>query len=168
MSGNRLRVHGALRLILILLLAPMQACSVAAPTKSSPPVSSESPGKYNLSGVWTGTSITGCTPLRMNGPWRCGARADIMLTFIREDSAAITGIYASDRGRAAGAFQETGRIVEAPESGPKRLWLRVIMRDHSSCLFTSNLPREEMKGSYLCFRNGTSFERGRWAVRRSY
>ena len=91
-----------------------------------------------------------------------------MLTFIREDSAAITGIYASDRGRGGDAFQETGRIVEAPESSSTRLWLRVIMRDHSTCLFTSNLRREEMAGSYLCFREGISFERGRWAVRRIY
>jgi hypothetical protein len=163
MSGNRLRVRGELSLILILSLALMQACGVAAP-----PILSESTGKYNLFGVWTGTSITGCTPLRMNGPWRCGARADIMLTFIGDDSEAVTGIYASDRGRGAGAFQETGRIVEVPESSRKRLWLRVIMRDHSSCLFTSKLPREEMAGSYLCFHEGISFERGRWAVRRSY
>jgi hypothetical protein len=168
MSGNRLRVREALSLIVILSLAPLQACSVVAPTDSSPPPSSESPGRYDLSGVWTGTSITGCTPLRMYGPWRCGARADISLTLIREDSAAITGIYASDRGEAGDAFQETGRIVEAPESGSKRLWLRVIMRDHSSCLFTSNLRREEMAGSYLCFRQGISFERGQWMVRRIY
>ena len=65
MSGNRLRVHGALSLILILSLAPMQACGVAAPSSYSSPVASESHGKYDLSGVWTGTSITGCSPLRM-------------------------------------------------------------------------------------------------------
>jgi hypothetical protein len=105
MSGNRLRVHEALRLILILSLAPMQAYSMAAPIGSSPPLSSESPGKYHLSGVWTGTSITGCTPLRMYGPWRCGARADLILTFFREDTPAIFGIYASDRGGAGDAFQ---------------------------------------------------------------
>ncbi len=104
----------------------------------------------------------------MYGPWRCGARADLILTFIEEDSAAITGIYTSDRGRGGDAFQETGRIVEAPESSSARLWLRVIMRDHSTCLFTSKLRHEEMAGSYLCFREGISFERGRWAVRRIY
>jgi hypothetical protein len=167
MSGNRSRVR-ALSLILILALAPMQACGVAAPSNSGPRVPSESLGHYDLTGVWTGTSITGCTPLRMNGPWRCGARADIMLTFIREDTAAMTGIYASDRGRDGDAFQETGRVVEAPESGSARLWFRVMMRDHSSCLFTSNLRGEEMAGSYLCFREGISFERGRWMVRRTY
>jgi hypothetical protein len=168
MSGNRSRVH-ALSLILILALAPMQACGVAAPSNSSPPVSSESLGQYDLTGVWTGTSITGCTPLRMNGRWRCGARADLMLTFIREDTAtAITGIYASDHGRDGDAFQETGRIVGVPVSGSTRLWLRVSMRNHSSCLFTSKLRLEAMEGSYICFRNGPSFERGQWAVRRSY
>jgi hypothetical protein len=165
-SGNRSCVH-ALSLILILALAPMQACGVAAPSNSSPPVSSESLG-YDLAGVWTGTSITGCKPSRMDGPWRCGARADIMLTFIREGTAAITGIYASDRARDGDAFQETGRIVEVPVSGSTRLWLRVSMRNHSSCLFTSNLRGEEMGGSYLCFREGISFERGQWMVRRSY
>jgi hypothetical protein len=99
MSGNRSRVHA------LNLISDPGACANAglrrraAPSSSSPPVSSESPGRYDLTGVWTGTSITGCTPLRMNGPWRCGARADLMLTFIREDTAEITGIYASDRGR---------------------------------------------------------------------
>ena len=108
MSGNRSCVH-ALSLILILALAPMQACGVAAPSNSSPPVSSESLG-YDLAGVWTGTSITGCKPSRMDGPWRCGARADLMLTLIEEDSTNITGIFASDRGRGDEGFQETGRL----------------------------------------------------------
>jgi len=168
MSGNRSRVHGALSLILILLLAALQACGLAVPSNLSPPVSPEPSGKYDLSGVWTGTSITGCTPLRMNGPWRCGARADMMLTFIGEDGSGMIGIYASDRSRSGEAFQETGRILEAAESGPGRLWLRVIMRSHSSCLFSSNLRSNEMGGSYICFRDGTSFERGRWTVQRSY
>jgi len=168
MNGNRLRVHGVLSLILMLAVVPMQSCGVAAPSSSRPPVSSESLGKNDLSGVWTGTSITGCTPLRMNGPWRCGARADIMLTFISEDTEEILGIYASERDPAAHAFEETGRIVEVFLSGYTRLWLRVAMSDHSTCLFTSNLRRVEMQGSYLCFREGISFERGRWAVRRSY
>jgi hypothetical protein len=92
-----------------------------------------------------------------------------MLTFIREDTAtAITGIYASDHGRDGDAFQETGRIVGVPVSGSTKLWLRVSMRNHSSCLFTSKLRLKAMEGSYICFRNGPSFERGQWAVRRSY
>ena len=151
-----------------LSLALVSACTVAAPTNSSPPVSSATRGKYDLSGVWTGTSITGCAPLRMNGPWRCGARADIMLTFVPEDTAAATGIYASDRARAGDAFQETGRIVEVPVNSSTRLWLRVTMLNHSSCLFNGNFRHKQMEGSYICFREGSSFERGRWAVRRSY
>jgi hypothetical protein len=168
MSCNRSRVEGALSLILILSLGSLQGCGLAAPSNSSPPVSSESSGNFDLSGVWTGTSITGCTPLRMNGPWRCGAIADMMLTFIGVDGSGITGIYASDRSRSGDAFQETGRIVEAPERGAGRLWLRVIMRSHSSCLFSSNLQNNVMGGSYICFRDGASFERGRWMVQRSY
>jgi len=168
MSGNGFPVDRLLRLILILSLAPTQACTLATPADSRAPISSESQKTPDLSGVWAGSSITGCTPLRMDGPWRCGARADIMLTFIGEDPAASAGIYESDRGPAGDAFQESGRIVEEPVSGSKSLWLRVIMGNHSSCLFNSILRREEMGGSYICFRDGTSFERGRWTARRSY
>jgi hypothetical protein len=165
MSGKRLRVHELLSLLLILSLAPMQACSVA---KSSPRVSSESLRQYDLSGVWTGTSITECSPLRMDGPWRCGARADLLLTLIEEDRTTTTGIFASDRGRGDDAFQETGRIVGVQVGGSTMLWLRVMMRNYASCLFSCNSQREEMEGSYICFRDGSSFERGKWAVRRSY
>jgi hypothetical protein len=165
MSGKGLRVHELLSLLLILSLVPMQACSVA---KSSPPVSSESFRQYDLSGVWTGTSITGCLPLRMDGPWRCGARADLMLTLIEEGSTTITGIFASNRVRGDEGFQETGRVVGVRVRGSTMLWLRVIMRNYSSCLFSSNSQREEMEGNYICFPDGSSFERGQWAVRRSY
>ena len=116
MSGNRSRVHWAVSLILILSLASVQACSLATPSNSSQPVSSASSGRYDLTGVWIGTSITGCTPLRMNGPWRCGARADMMLTFIGEDRSGMIGIYASDRGQSGDAFQEKA-CCAAPESG---------------------------------------------------
>ncbi len=58
-SGNRLRLRGAHSLILFLSLVPVQSCGVAAPTNSRPPDASEAPGKNDLSGVWTGTSITG-------------------------------------------------------------------------------------------------------------
>jgi hypothetical protein len=166
MSGN-FWVHRALRLLLSLSFAPI-ACNLTVATNSSPPVSSKSLTEYDLSGVWTGISTTSCTPLRMTAPWRCGAKADIKLTFIRQEPAAITGIYESVRGAAGNAFEQTGRIVEMPVKSATRLWLRVIMRDHSSCLFNSNLPGEEMEGSYFCFHNATSAERGRWAVRRSY
>ncbi len=159
-------IHQALRLLLFLPLVPI-ACNLTAATNSSPLVSSKSPAESDLSGVWTGMSITSCTPLRMTGPWRCGTKANIKLTFIKE-RATITGIYASVRGSAGNAFEQTGRIVELPVKSATRLWLRVIMRDHSSCLFNSNVPSVEMEGSYLCFHNTTSAERGRWAVRRSY
>ena len=92
-----------------------------------------------------------------------------MLTFIREDTAAITGVYASDRSRSAVMpLQETGRIVEVPVYGSTRLWLRVTMLNHSSCLFNGNFQYKQMEGSYICFREESSFERGQWAVRRSY
>jgi len=167
MGGNLFSVHRALQLILILTLAPVQACALAAPAGSGP-VFARSSKNYDLSGVWTGTSITGCTPPRANGPWRCGARADIMLTFVREDSAPMLGIFAADRGRAGDAFAETGRIVDMRITGPVSLGFRVAMSNHANCSFNANLQGGEMGGSYICFREGMSFERGRWMAQRSY
>ena len=71
-----------------------------------------------------------------------------MLTFVREDSAAILGIFASDRGRGADAFQETGRIVDVRISGPVSLGFRVAMSNHANCVFDANLRVGEMGGSY--------------------
>jgi hypothetical protein len=87
----------------------------------------------------------------MTGPWRCGLKADIKLTLILETGAAITGVFASVRVNGGSAFEQTGRIVELPVEGATRLWLRVIMRDHSSCLFNSNLPGVENGGKLFVF-----------------
>lgn len=156
-----------LKVVSILSLVLVEACALATRSNSRHVLFHSQTG-YDLSGVWTGTSITGCTPFRSNGPWRCGARADIMLTFVREDSAAILGIFASDRGRGADAFQETGRIVDMGISGPVSLGFRVAMSNHANCVFDANLQGGEMGGSYICFREGMSFERGRWIAQRSY
>jgi len=67
----------------------------------------------------------------MNGPWRCGARADMMLTFIWEDRSGMIGIYASDRGQSGDAFQEKGSILEVPEKGLRAV---VVARYYSEPL----------------------------------
>jgi hypothetical protein len=160
-------IRYALRLIIILLFAPT-ACNLAAATNSGPPVSSKVyEAKCDLCGVWTGISIASCTAARITGPWRCGAKSYIKLTFIKETST-TTGFYTSIRGSAGNVFEQTGRILKMPIRSATRLWLRVIMRDHSSCLFNSNLPGEEIKGSYFCFHNASSAELGQWAVQRIY
>ena len=169
MGGNRFRVDGVLRLILILSLAPMQACALAAPTNSSTPISSETRGKYDLSGVWTGTSITRlhATPNEWTVALRCESRhyVDVYSGRHRGDNRCLRVRPQSIGGD---AFQETGRIVEVPVNGSTRLWLRVAMLNHSSCLFNGNFQYKQMEGSYICFREESSFERGQWAVRRSY
>jgi hypothetical protein len=159
--------HWEFRLLLFVLFTPV-ACNLVAATNRNPRASSKSPAQYDLSGVWAGISITSCTPFRMTGPLRCGSKADIKLTLIQKPAATITGVYASVRPTAGKAFEQTGRIVDVRVNGATSLWLRVSMRDHSSCLFNSNFSGEEMEGSYLCFNNATSAERGRWTAWRSY
>ena len=155
------------RLLLFVLFAPV-SCNLTAATNCTRRASSTSTTQYALSGVWAGISIVSCRPYRMTGPWRFGSRAHIKLTLIQTPAAVITGAYASVRTSTGSAFEQTGRIVEVHVKGATRLWLRVILRDHSSCLFNSNLPDVEMRGSYLCFPNTTSAERGHWEVWRSY
>jgi hypothetical protein len=144
--------HWEFRLLLFVLFTPV-ACNLVAATNRNPRASSKSPAQYDLSGVWAGSSITSCTPFRMTGPLRCGSKADIKLTLIQKPAATITGVYASVRPTAGNAFEQTGRIVDVRVNGATSLWLRVPIRDHSSCLFNSNFSGEEMEGSYLCFNN---------------
>ncbi|HJU28577.1 MAG TPA: hypothetical protein VJ718_05375 [Candidatus Binataceae bacterium] len=119
--------------------------------------------KYDLAGVWIGMSKVACTPVRIGGLRRCGSIANIMFTILDEPPGSISGFYTAD----SDAFEETGRVTEVPMRSA-RLWLRVMMNNHSSCLFNSSLQRDDMEGSYLCFHNGSSFERGFWMARRTY
>ena len=163
MKTNSLCVRGLFVSSMALCCLFAHGCVLAKSGPSGSAASLGSGGQNSLAGVWIGTSIVGCTPLRMSGLRRCGARAAIMFTIVEERAGAITGFFASDRG----ALQESGRIIRVPVHS-RRLWLRVMMNDHSSCLFSSDLPRDAMRGAYLCFHDASSFERGFWAVRRSY
>ena len=120
-------VHGVVRLLLFLSFAPV-ACNLAATTNLNPQISSSSSVQSDFSGVWVGTSITSCTPLRMTGPWRCGSKADIKLTLIRKPAAAITGVFASVRVNAGGAFEQTGRICRVASRGRHK---SLVARDHA-------------------------------------
>lgn len=162
METKSFRVRGLFVPSIALCLLLAHGCAIAGSSREDASAGLQS-GNANLAGVWTGTSIIACTPLRMGGPLRCGATANIMFTIVEERADAITGFYASD----SGAVEETGRIIKLPVRSA-RLWLRVMMNDHSSCIFSTSLPRDAMRGAYLCFHNGASFERGYWEVRRSY
>jgi hypothetical protein len=97
-------VHGVVRLLLFLSFAPV-ACNLAATAICSSQMPYKSSAQSDFSGVWAGTSITSCTPLRMTGPWRCGSKANIKSTLMRERASAITGVYTSVRANAGSAFE---------------------------------------------------------------
>lgn len=163
MKVNSLSVHGHCLPCLALFFLFVQACASARTGGPSPPVGLEPGGTHDLSGVWTGTAVESCTPLRLGAFRSCGSRSNIMFTIIQERADVIRGFYAANSGR----FQENGRVIGMPAHSA-RLWLRVMMTDHSSCIFSSALPRDAMRGAYLCFRDGSSFDRGYWMARRSY
>jgi hypothetical protein len=43
-----------------------------------------------------------------------------------------------------------------------------MLRDGSSCLFTSRLPRARLGGGYECLQGAALIEQGSWWVERSY
>ena len=62
---------------------------------------------------------------------------------------------------------ETGAIARIDING-RRLWLRVMLGDGSSCLFTSLLAHGRLRGGYECLQGAGLVEQGSWWVERSY
>jgi hypothetical protein len=60
------------------------------------------------------------------------------------------------------------RLDCAIDINGRRLWLRVMLRDGSSCLFTSRLARSRLGGGYECLQGAGLIEQGSWWVERSY
>jgi hypothetical protein len=62
---------------------------------------------------------------------------------------------------------ENGAIPYIEING-RRLWLRVMLADGSSCLFTSRYGRGKMAGGYECLQGAGLVEQGQWWIERSY
>jgi hypothetical protein len=172
--------HKALRTILVLLVGLLEGCSVAAPyetpmlaepsqvspeTAPLPHAASKARADQGVTGVWHGTSTASCPFFVL--PGRCAAVQKITLTIFQRGSE-ITGFYRCATGSVVCLnINETG-VIKAARLDGRRLSFRVMMRDGSSCFFTTVPAGEEMRGGYSCYQGGGLLEQGRWDVRRSY
>jgi hypothetical protein len=93
---------------------------------------------------------------------------NITFTFVPAVRSKITGFYRCETGTVGCRNRlESGAIAYAEMNG-KRLWLRVMLGDGSSCLFTSKPERDRMAGGYECLQGAAVVEEGWWWIERSY
>ena len=157
--------------ILILLLALITAswgCTAAIMPESSPSELSEesyeSSSLDDLIGVWRGGSI--CRWSRIGTS--CRGAVNIAFTLFRGVGSKVRGFYSCTTGTVRCRNRlENGAIGSIAING-KRLWLRVMLADGSSCLFTSRYGRGRMAGGYECLQGAGLVEQGQWWIERSY
>ena len=154
--------------LVLTLIAASWGCTAAINPKSSSAElserSSESSSLDDLIGVWKGGSL--CRWGRIGTS--CRGAVNIAFTFIPTVRSKLTGFYSCENGRVGCHNRlETGTIATAELNG-KRLWLRVMLGDGSSCLFTSRFGGDRMAGGYECLQGAALVEQGQWWIERSY
>jgi hypothetical protein len=118
-----------------------------------------------LAGVWEGGSACRLDRLQSNN---CHGIRNIAFTFVALEGSRAVGFYRCATGTVSYRNRlETGAIARTDMNG-KRLWLRVMLGDGSSCLFTSILGHDKLAGGYECLQGAALVEQGRWWAERSY
>jgi hypothetical protein len=118
----------------------------------------------SLTGVWKGLSACG------SGRWgfACRGVRRISFTILPLSASRTKGAYACGAGTVSCRNRlETGRVARIDING-RRLWLRVMLGDGSSCLFTSRLANARLGGGYECLQGAALVEQGSWWAERSY
>jgi hypothetical protein len=155
-------------LILGSLVASFSSCAVTTlPERSSGSQSEEFSSNArpeDLAGVWEGGSA--CRLGRYSS--NCRGIRNIAFTFVALKGSRAAGFYRCATGTVSCRNRlETGSIARTDMNG-KRLWLRVMLGDGSSCLFTSILGHDKLAGGYECLQGAALVEQGRWWAERSY
>ena len=154
--------------LLLMLIATSWGCTTSIASERSSTELSEGSGESasldDLIGVWKGGSL--CLWSRMGTS--CRGSVNIGLTLVPATRSKVTGFYtcASDTVGCRNRLQN-GAIANIEMNG-KRLWLRVMLADGSSCLFTSRSGRDRMAGGYECLQGAGLVEQGRWWIERIY
>ena len=154
--------------LLLMLIAASWSCTTAIAPERSPTELSEGSGEYSslddLIGVWKGGSL--CRWSRIGTS--CRGVVNIAFTLFPATRSKMTGFYSCETGTVGCRNRlENGAIANIEMNG-KRLWLRVMLGDGSSCLFTSRSGRDRMAGGYECLQGAGLVEQGRWCIERSY
>ncbi len=160
MAGRLLRW-----LIVGILAAMASGCAAAASESTAEPSAaaaaaiveahSDDAASNGVTGVWEGMS---------QGP-RAAMRY-ITLTMVQQGNE-VTGYYKCAYGtQLCRNMEETGVIKDGKMIG-KRLMMRVMLGDGSTCYFTGVPQGDKLQGVYIC-NYGTGGEGGRFRTERSY
>ncbi|MBV8055144.1 MAG: hypothetical protein JO071_07880 [Deltaproteobacteria bacterium] len=120
----------------------------------------------NLQGVWSGMSVNDCSPVQVE-PSRCQAVERISFTILRHNEQ-LEGFYRCAPGTTPCYNQVDRGEIKYMQLYGRRLWLRVMRDDHSSCLFDAIPAASRMRGAFWCFQGNALIERGSWQVERIY
>jgi hypothetical protein len=156
-----------LSLVLTLIAASWGCTATINPESSSAELSersSESPSLDGLIGVWKGGSL--CRWGRIG----TGSRRAVNITFTLFPAvrSKMTGFYSCENGTIGCRNRLENGTIATVEMNGKRLWLRVMLGDGSSCLFTSRFGHDRMAGGYECLQGAGLVEQGRCWIERSY
>lgn len=156
-----------LYLVLTLIAASWGCTAAVNPASSSSELSersSESASLDDLIGVWKGGSF--CRWSRIGTSCRGGV--NIAFTLFPAVRSKMRGFYSCENGTIGCRNSLESGTIAAVEMNGKRLWLRVMLGDGSSCLFTSRFGHDRMAGGYECLQGAGLVEQGRWWIERSY
>jgi hypothetical protein len=149
-----------------ILLASPSATSKTTDTPetvSNPLAGSES----GFAGVWEGSTLADCGGLSPF-PSRCNAEQKVTITLLQGPNSKITGRYTCAYGNMdCYHANDTGRVVGATIDG-RRMSVRVIMPDATSCIFAGLNLEQTINGGYSCYQGGALIEQGSWRAQRSY
>ena len=152
--------------LLLTLIAASWGCTAIIPESSPSELSEESceSSLGDLIGVWRGGSI--CRWSRIGTS--CRGAVNIAFTLFPALRLKMSGFYSCTTGTVSCRNLLENGAIGSVEINGKRLWLRVMLGDGSSCLFTSRFGHDRMAGGYECLQGAGLVEQGRWWVERIY
>jgi hypothetical protein len=155
--------------LLLTLIAASWGCTVVMPESSPSELSEESCDSSSLDdliGVWRGGSICRWSHIGTT----CRGAVNIAFTLFPGARARskMRGFYSCTTGTVRCRNRLENGAIPYIEINGKRLWLRVMLADGSSCLFTSRYGRGKMAGGYECLQGAGLVEQGQWWIERSY
>jgi hypothetical protein len=138
--------------------------TVTAPTAAA---ASSADAESGFAGVWQGTTLASCAAFAYL-PSRCNAEQNVSITLLQASDAKFTGRYTCAYGN-MDCYHEntTGKVIQVGITG-RRMIIRVLMPDATSCIYTGINVNEAVNGGYTCYQGGGLIEEGSWQARRSY
>jgi hypothetical protein len=128
---------------------------------------SSADAEAGFAGVWQGTTASGCAAFGQL-PSRCNAQQNVTITLLEGPDAKYTGRYTCAYGNMdCYHANTTGKVMDVSNAG-RRMTIRVLMPDATSCIFTGIDVNQSINGGYSCYQGGGLIEQGSWQARRSY